>query len=474
MIALRTRVRLLLVAALTIIICGGVSTLPARAQTAAQPSADEMNFGFHVFHSILEGRGLQTTTDISMVNDAPHKSVIVLVGDINRYDFLARVDIEPFLNRGGAVLLATDKPTWVDEFCLIKGGPVTVVDEADAYQGYTDCPAVQDLTSHRINRGITRIIANRAGWIDTTFDRHGSWERIAWFPRSNASENAGETLVATFRSGRSRRGRMVVMSDHSLLINSMIMHGDNSRLLLNLSNWLVEDGRDNLFLVIDGLPQTSNGRPDPNKLPPLPAPEELPPITMNDLKNIPADAWLPFGNKLLAKMEDADMHNELAARRPRQLSDRLYRRALYIAVTVLGLLFILWYLMKRNQSVDSPVVNPAQSGLEARVQQQLKTSQFLPAAQMLASKLFCNLSLSNQHDKWNRDIGEVKIAANWRVRWRVKSSLKRLLAIATQKDGRPLAAGTFRKLARVIREIQVLHEHSQIQWPSHSKQPNAI
>ena len=479
MIAYRTRVKLLLGSILAIFIIGEVVALPARGQNedgtnpSSQPTGD-INFGFHVFHSVLEGRGLETTADINVVDNTPYNSVIVLVGDVARNDFLARINLERFLSRGGAVLLATDKPTWVDDFCLIKGGPVTVADEADAYQGFVDCPQVTNLTSHRINRGVTRVIANRAGWIDTTFTRHGSWERVAWFPLSNASNDGNETLIAAFEPNRSTRGRMVVVADHSLLINSMIMHGDNSRLMLNLSKWLTDDGRTNLFIVVDGLPQTSEGRPDPNQLPPLPPPEDLPPITMDDLRNLPADAWLPFGNKLLAKMEDADMHNELAAARPREMSSRLYRRALYIIAAILGVLFILWYLMKRSNQVDSPIQTPAHSGLEARVQQQLKTSQFLPAAQMLASKLFCNISLSNQHDDWDRDLENVAIDANWRVRWRVKKSLKRLLAIATQKDRRPLAATTFRKLARVIREIQNLHQQSQIRWPSLPKQPNAV
>ena len=254
------------------------------AQNERGPTSDDMRFGFQVFHSLLENQGVETTTDLQSLHDDPGSGVIVLLGDVKQNNLLSRARIDSFIQQGGCVLLATDHAVWADQLCVIQRGPA-IVNEEFAYQDFTDCPRVTVLRRSQLLRGCTELIANRAGWIDTMFPQQGSWQPIAWLPGERAGQDTGRILIATLDSRRSRRGHMVALADHSLLINGMVLHGDNARFMLNLSRHLTEDRRTKLFISVDGLPLTSSGQPidKPAELPPLPPPDELPPIDLNDL-----------------------------------------------------------------------------------------------------------------------------------------------------------------------------------------------
>ncbi len=154
---------------------------PFAKSAAAQelPTAEQLNFGFQVVHGLLESRGLKTTADLKDVLGRPRSSVLVLVGDLGRNQILVRSRIRSFLQRGGAVLLASDKAQWIDELCVIKPGPVEVED-AFAYQGYNDCPRVQRLDhTHDLTVSVRQLIANRSGWVDKVFTDHGQWHPVA-------------------------------------------------------------------------------------------------------------------------------------------------------------------------------------------------------------------------------------------------------------------------------------------------------
>ncbi len=428
------------------------------------PTAEQLNFGFQVVHGLLESRGLKTTADLKDVLGRPRSSVLVLVGDLGRNQILVRSRIRSFLQRGGAVLLASDKAQWIDELCVIKPGPVEVED-AFAYQGYNDCPRVQRLDhSHDLTASVRQLIANRSGWVDKVFTDHGQWHPVAWLPTRTEAGTKPKILIATMRSRHNRRGRIAVLADHSLLINGMFVHGDNGRFAMNVTDWLCKDRRDQVFFAVDGYPLTPAGLLDPDlsNLPPLPPPEKLPPIKLEDLKHLPPEALLPFANKLLASAEDADLHNELAASRPKVLSDRLYSRGLYFTLAIIGGLFVVRQLVRSGSQIDPPIHAPAQSAMEARVRNQIDSGEYGPAARGLARYTLQVVSGSDQPSQWVLLGRRVTVEGNWLLRWRVHSMLGKLNAIAVRTEGDPMSNREFQWLGRSVTRLQHLHQNGRL------------
>ena len=177
--------------------------------------------------------------------------------------------------------------------------------------------------------------------------------------------------------------------------------------------------------------------------------------------------WLPFANQLLVAMEDADLHNELAAERPRELSDRLYRRVLYFLAGLAALLFVLWQLLKRGQRVEPSAAAAECSRLAARVEQLQARGQLRPALKGLARELLHSVSGSPYEAAWVQGLGRVRIDAPWYTRWRVRDALRQLCGMATSGEldhGVPPQAT--RWLSKRIVEIQQLQRERRIHWPT--------
>ena len=220
---------------------GGMSAL----SQAGQP---EWQFGFQLFHLLLEQKGLYSVSDFrTPMDQRPTQTAVVLLGDLNEVPTDLRSRLSKFLASGGTVLVASDESSFFRDLFMIRQGPFEVTTDQNAYQGFRDCPVVRDLRADTpLLDGVSSLVANRCGVIARMDNRVGNWSILAQLPDIAEGTNARRSrmpLIAEMQSRYRRGGRLLLMADHSILINGMLWHGDNARLAVNLADWLSEGNR---------------------------------------------------------------------------------------------------------------------------------------------------------------------------------------------------------------------------------------
>ena len=478
--------RLAVFVSLVVFVICGVSDVDAATVAANDSlvprSNDEWHIGFDLFHLMLQKKQLKTEVNPAAIMQDPRRAVIVSVGELNATQMSRDLPLAKFVERGGALLIASDRSQSVRGLGTFHGGPVTV-SVLDAYRDFRDCPRVAWLEhAHPLMADVTELVANRSGWWQDKPHRLGLWQDIAILPTADPKRSAmprRATLCAVLASSE-MRGRVVAIADHSLLINGMLWHGDNGQFVLNLTTWLTQDDRTNLLFLIDGQPVQLSETPgqgqvaipseliselppiDPDKLPPI-NPEDLPPIKLSDLKRLPPETWLPFGNALLATMEDADLHNELAAERPRSVRDFLYRRFLYLVAAIAGCIYWIRQLLRRHRQEQPPLTPQPTSWLASRSDTVIRMGEYLPTAQLLTGELFHRLTGTSEPPEWHRFRNALHIDGSIWLRWRVRRVLNQLLNIAAQRHRRSLNKRRFLRVMRKMNMIDQLHQSGQLQ-----------
>ena len=455
----------------------------AQAPTGANPN---WQFGSELFHLLLEQKGLETTTDIDAAwTDNPKRTVIVLLGENPSVSFSR---IRTFLNRGGALLIATDRGFSIPGFCRLARGSVSVSEES-SYKGYTDCPLVTSIAaSHPIASNVQSLVANRSGYIDSLSLTMGStWKHVAALPdgsRWRRRNVSGRQLASTILPGRNQ-GRAIVIGDHSFFINGMLWHGDNAVFVLNIANWLTPRSlrKKQLLYVVDGVPQTS-GLPDSNQSPPnippdqlpnIPAdqmpeidpdqlPEELPDVDLSQVPENTLGSWGRFSNEFLTAAEDADLFNELAADRPRDMADRMYRRNLLLLLAIIGILFLIYQLAISGQRVDRPTGRPS-TNVNDPIAQAARVGDYQPACRELSRSMFRRLTGADEPAGWVMRESEIQIEGEPWFQRSMRLRIKRLEKIARNLNRQRVSKRQFVNLASEIDEIHELYEKGRISHP---------
>ncbi|MBM81775.1 MAG: hypothetical protein CMJ78_14450 [Planctomycetaceae bacterium] len=450
-----------------------VSSRSAQAQPPTNPANPNWQFGFELFHLLLEQKGLKTTTDTEAAfTDDPRRTVVVLLGNQNYMPFRTTTNLHNYLKRGGALLIASDRRARFSGMCEIQSGPITVPD-AFAYRGYADCPDVRNLNSnHPLMRDVKQVIANRCGAIKNTSSRLGRWTLAASFP--GGSRRSGQaitgSLVATLKPRDSVYSRVAVVADHSLFINGMLWHGDNAVFALNVADWLCSTRRKTLLFVVDGKPLAS-GMPMPNELPedatippnlppelpelPEELPEEIPDV---DLSQVPEDSWLAFGNNFLTGMEDADIFNELAADRPRDMEEWLYRRNLLLLLGMLAGLFLILQLARSGRRMDRPMVRSGSPTSQTQIARSANNGDYQPACRELARAMFRRLTGADEPSGWVMRERDICVDGSRSFARSIQLRIKRLEKIARNLNRQRVSRRQFQSIAKEIEEIYELHE----------------
>jgi len=451
--------RVLTVLLLTALLSCVAQTGPVQAQ---QPQSAtflpaDWQFRYHLFQLLLEQKGL---TSISSFDEAFHHpasdTVMVLVGDLQWIDRSNWSDIRSFLRNGGAVLVATDMTTHAPDLFVIRDGPIEVADERDAYQGFLDCPRIRDLDgSHDLSRNLDQLIGNRSGRISTTWVRNGIWSNVAWLPQyvHDSSDGTKTPVIATMRVTGSRRGRLMVASDHSLFINGMLWHGNNAILALNTTDWLCSDGRRTLLFLSDGVVVRS-GIPLPS--PPVPPmqPEDIPPFSLEDLADTPPESIITFANTFITGLEDEDVFNQVLANHASDLPTPDYYQQLYLTVAVIAGFWVIRQLLQRGRRFTSPARRPVVTEASTRVDDLVNSNDLQQPLRELARDLFRQLTGSDDPQDWSV----------WPRTMNV-SALHRLEKIATNVDRRPVSRRHFQRMVQQIERVRKLHERGQLTQP---------
>lgn len=279
--------------------------LALAAGVAAQEPSQPADRGTHVFRALLHSLGLKPLAHADEAFENPAKSVVIVLGDPRSIDRLFGVqDLRHFIRSGMALFVATDQQTFFynprgsilinDLECGVYGAPLKgdAVEPAQLYRGHLeDCPLLQrpqreEYKSNSVDflRGLPRVAANKPSYLAPAINggrinHHRVFAELPehCFPRADWSEPRHLLIGLADTLGA---GRYVVMADHSIFINEMMLQLDNDNVAFTVRvvNWLTENGkRDRVLFLDDG---SVRGDFDVNLDyidPPLPHPDVLGP-----------------------------------------------------------------------------------------------------------------------------------------------------------------------------------------------------
>lgn len=303
----------------TLLVAALAGLAPLRAQERPlRPFLQD----YHAFRFILHSQGLGPVNDLNQLHDDPQKTLLIAFGDTRLLD---TVGLPNYLSNGGALLLATDQATPEvigDQFGVrVTGAQVRTKDPAAAYRGLEECPLVKIVErslppfAHVDPSDPAKCLATNR---PSTF-RHAAAPRggmapfpgepMAWYSDMKDDEWNAFAMVAWRRSRDHppEQQPIVLLPDHSLFINAMMLQADNGNFLFAEAavRWLSNGGARKrvLFLddgaVVDKFQVPLSEIPDPTQLPP----EHLPLPTVDVF------------NQILASWQDEDVFNRLILER---------------------------------------------------------------------------------------------------------------------------------------------------------------
>jgi hypothetical protein len=434
-------------------------TAPQQNQNAlAILSQPDWQFRLDLFQLILTQRGVAVTRSGDDVLNRPEESIIVLVGDIERVPTELRIQLREFVHRGGALLAASDLETSLPGLFSIRPGPVEVRDPRLQYEGFSDCPRVTRLNSnHELTVGVSELIANRCGWVDTLSQQSGyavgvaDLPRLAEAPQGNPS---GKSLIATMQSDQSRFGRMVVIADHSLLISGMLLHGDNAIFAVNLVNWLSQGRRRQALILVHGDPiQGGALQLSPDMFPPDLAGS---PLTLDDISQLPRESLLEFVNNFVTGVEAANLPNDLATGYFASLQRPYYFRLLYLIAALLAAIWLLRQFFRRGIEHQQAFERLSGPLSQQRVQSMINSDDYRIAAREMSRHLFRELTGSDTARDWPIAYRELSIEGSLVQRFSIARNLRQLRRLATGNESVWLSRRRFIRLAELIRRMQAL------------------
>ena len=437
----------------------------------AQAGQPDWQFGFQLFHLLLEQKGLYSVPDFRESMDRrPRQTAIVLMGNLNRVPTDLRSRLQKFLDSGGVVLAASDETSFFKSLFLISDGPFAVQNEEFAYQGFRDCPVVDEFRPGTpILDGINSLVANRTGVISRMDDRFGNWSILARLPdlvNQRSRRQSQSPLIAEWKSRERGGGRLLLIADHSVLINGMLWHGDNAKLAVNIADWLSTGERKEVAFIVDGEPAQAMLALPPELSDDLPPLEDLPTPTLKDLLRLPPEVLLKFANRFAAGMEDADVMNELIANQPADLPTPEYRRALYIAAGILAAIYILRLMGKVGSRPTTRPPRTVGQSVNFSPAPPLSSSELHAASQQLAQSALRQLTGSSDPHDWSIPVNDVEIEAGAIRRMFVREHLKRLKKMATNSNHTYTTPRDLKRLAKLIASVVGLQKAGRLRHPS--------
>lgn len=260
--------------------------LPGGAVHAddAEPDPKATFFqGTHAFRRVLANAGLTSLINLAEVPQDPSGTILIVLG---RGEVLREmgISLEDFVRQGGALMLASDQPVRdrVVAAQLIKIANVSIEETSIRaripefrYRGYPYCPIIH--AAPRANPNLFRnpTLAGLPNLQVATNVPSDLRQGPEGFPRgvgplsylppncdretkTGKDQLPNQPLFGV--GGNLGKGRLLVLADHSIFINAMMLQRDNGNVefAVNCVNWLAGDNgeRKRVLLLEDGMPQT--------------------------------------------------------------------------------------------------------------------------------------------------------------------------------------------------------------------------
>jgi hypothetical protein len=377
-----------------------------------------------------------------------------------------------FVVNGGALLVATDQrtPRVLEQYfgVSVTGDILTLAhpDDETAFRGMKECPYVQPVAGRQpalfeparpAFRGENPkpIASNLPSRLSPAVRR--GLPTLAYLPGPFAGQ-AGPAEFAAGAEGRAG-GRVLIMADHSVFINEMMLQPDNGNIdfAYRCADWLLTgpDGRrDHVLYYEDGAVRTDFDIPL-KSLPPPPLP---PPDTLLGMLDETVHAMEEEGT--FARLEEDDFFNgtveDLMRAAPfwsrTEPEWKLWTLTVIAVSVVLGLYgFVRLGTFRHRPDAAGPSLGsllrrqaPAGAVMEQRHDALLRDGNLWEAARDVARQLFASAGAGPP---------ALAVCGPWWRRWRVRRRWARLWRLA--REGRPVRVSP-RDFARLAAQAQAL------------------
>jgi hypothetical protein len=453
--------------------CAAQKVDPARAKALRE--------GTHVFRRILFDNGLRPLGELkAMVEEDPSKTILIVQGNLYA---VSHVPVSPrglaeFVERGGAVLIAGDHPPgggtavrYIRDLAGVDIGPDTMTcpDPESCFHNLPYCPLLRpsESASQTLFKDRLQVATNVPSWLIARKRVPGSIAPLAYLPPGTVVESRGDLnpwgLVLEKRrrpplfavGGERGEGRVLVLADHSIFINEMMLPTDNNNVefTYNVVDWLREGKkRDRVLFIEDGQVQTKFDIP--LKSPNL-SPEEAMKMLFDRRNQLLAEA-----EKGLVRLEEDDAFNRgllSALERLGWPTWRIVRYLLVLATMLLGA-YLFYRLGMRDRFRHDPTVPvlapalgktlPAAPLVHQRAEELLKHDNLSEPAADLTRRWFARLGIEPAGAE-----PAFTAQGSWWQRSRQESRLRRLWRLA---GGRSRERVTAPQLWRLQRELDQL------------------
>ena len=418
-------------------------------------------FGLDGFRLMLQQQSLEATqTKIGTALESADETVAVILGDLRTVTRI-QGQLRNFVDNGGALLIASDLrkmdvPRTPICGAWVQATPRLAGEDIGKYgfqNNLRDCPIATEFDRRlypELFEGVKSIVTNRPGEVEIV----GDVREIAWLPTVDHPP-----IMVTYET----KGRMLLVSDHSIFINEMLVHGDNARFANNAIRWLSEDGkRRRLILINDGqvLPDWSFGETPPA----IPLKTLLKTISQGGFGNFPLNRISPTINESVGRYQRENRFNQYDV--PTLLNylfwgPRLVRTALFLITGILILAIVRWLLSRSRPRYWLSLQDWTKSG-ESKMEAAAKGQHFLPYGRTVIREFFYD----NGAPCVNRSTKPTLRANSLAIENHLGSQVEELWKIATKQTTsrmtRPELDETLGKLQK-LRQLQ-LNGELRLEW----------
>ena len=443
----------------------GLTAPPAAAQgnADARPRFGE---GTHAFRRILFDRNFRPVADLAGDFDA-RRALIVVLGDTQPLEmldpaFARKGGLRGFVELGGALLVATDRPSAFplqQRFGVAVPGDIVrpARTQGAFFRDLPDCPFIVPWPKAEpalfqpnplTPRGAKPLVAsNLPGQLVRTRTPGEPLPALAVLPgpRPVPGRPVPEgPLLAV--GGQLGAGRVLILADHSVFINDMMLQHDNGNIdfAYRCAEWLRgnDEPRDRCLYYEDGTVRPDFDIPlKPLPAPPIPSAEEV----------------VPMLNQLLYDLEAENAFNDLLLGVIGE--DNLWKGLAFLACTAVGGYgFVRLGLFRQKHETAVPslagLVATQRQGatlIDRRILDQLHAGNFWEAARDQARQLFASGEPAVevrggwwQRRRWGRRIGRLWRLAASEEPWPVSRRQFAAVTAEVERARAALADGTLR------------------------------
>lgn len=463
-------------------------TGPLQAQQTPEQRRKALLEGTHVFRRILYDHNFKALDDFDELNREPQNTLLIVLGDL---DQLSRIEggLEPFVLRGGAVLLASDRPVRsrharadLRQVAGVSINAETVVGHPflGCYRGLDYCPLLVREDNARPDlltlppgpMGSVGVATNIPSFLRRRGPLPGAVRELATLPHGCRLDlGKGKFQDLGYRplflvGGEVGKGRVLVLADHSIFINEMMLPTDNQNVEFTVAcvQWLRghdsdrDRQRKRVLFVEEGRIQTELAIPLKSAVIP---PEEALQMLLAHRNELAA-----LAERQVVHFDNSDLFNESVSGFLDRIGWPLSRIVLVfgtLAVVGYGAFRLLLFVLRRLDLLTTPTSEaPLLAGAVGRT---------LPAAPLVDQRAYLLTRLGNLNEpagglaaRWfarqglpvppdGPGVPPVVVQGNW---WQRRQRLRQLTRLWRLAQGRSTERLGPAGLWRLQRELDAL------------------